>query len=178
MLTRSAPPFSVFDSTATVSIAVLDVNDNTPVFNQTSYEFVVSEDAIVGVVIGGVAASDEDAGDNAAVEYSLGDGADVFAVDEQTGEVSVRGSLDRETVPSYSFSITANDRGMPSHSAQADITVVISDVNDNAPQFSQSSFFTQLVETTPIGTSILEISARDEDAGSNALITFSLLPPN
>ena len=178
LLTRTVSPFSVFDSTASVTITVLDVNDNEPTFNQSAYEFVVSENTSVGVTVGHPVADDRDIGLNGEVEYSLSGNVDDFTVNALTGEIIIENLLDREIESFFSFLVTARDRGTPSLSSQASVSVRVTDVNDNQPQFSQSSYSVQLVETTPVGTTILEIAASDEDSGSNALLVFSLLPSN
>lgn len=115
LLTRSTSPFSLFDSTASVTVTVLDVNDNSPLFNQRLFEFVVSEATDVGETVGGVLAVDEDAGLNGDVEYLL-NGVSEFSVDAVTGDIVIESPLDREMEASYEFTVTARDGGSPPRS--------------------------------------------------------------
>lgn len=49
-------------------------------------------------------------------------------------------SLDREIVRKYKLTISAKDRGRPSREAQCNLTVIVLDVNDNAPIFLQEQY--------------------------------------
>ena len=174
-LTRPAPPFSVFDDQARVLIVIADVNDNRPEFNQSSFDIEIPEDATLNVTIAMFDALDIDEGSNAELQYSLV-GTTVFQIDALTGELSIVQGLDRETAPSHEFTVFARDRGQPPLSSSASVTVMVLDTNDQTPQFLQSSYSTQIVETTPVGTTVLQLSARDNDIGSNAELTFQLVP--
>lgn len=176
-LTRPAPPFSVFDDQARVLIEIADVNDNRPEFNQTSFEIEVREDVALNVTIAVFDAVDIDDGSNAELQYSLS-GTTVFQIDALTGELLTVQELDRETAPFHEFVVFARDDGQPSLSSSASVIVTVLDTNDQTPQFLQSSYSTQIVETTPIGTTVLQLSARDNDVGSNAELIFQLVPFN
>ena len=76
------PPLS---ATTTVTLTVLDDNDNAPVFERDAYELAVEENLPRGTVLGAVRASDKDAGPNAAIRYSLLPGNNSFAVNPITG---------------------------------------------------------------------------------------------
>lgn len=174
-LTRDLPPFSIFDSEAAVTITLRDVNDNTPVFNASSFSFSIAEDTTTGTTIATLTAADADQGTNSELTYSLS-GTAMFSIDPLTGAVFVSQTLDRETVPSIEFVVSVLDAGLPQLSSQAGVTVLLLDVNDNSPVFSPSMYFTQLVETVALDTSVLQVSASDRDSGSNAEIRYSLSP--
>lgn len=77
----------LFTSFVTVSINVLDANDNSPVCKQSLYTTRVSEDISVGTSVLTVSATDADIGSNAVVRYTVsGQGMGVFAVDTNTGK--------------------------------------------------------------------------------------------
>ena len=177
VLTRTTPPFSQFDDQASITITIQDVNDVTPSFNQSSFSFEIPEDTPTGATIATLVAEDSDEGSNAALQYTLTETA-AFSVESDTGALIVndRDLIDRETVSVINFIVTVVDGGQPPLSSQAAVTVSILDVNDNAPMFSQASYFTRLVETTPVGFNILQLLASDPDFGSNAQIEFSLTP--
>ena len=173
-LSRDTPPFSLFDNEATILVTLMDVNDNPPVFNQTSFSIEVTENTPVGTTVWVFSAQDEDEGSNGALQFSLSS-SDFFNVDPTSGALVIRSQLDREMVASIQFVVMVMDGGNPPLSSQASVVVSVLDANES-PQFSQTSYFTQLVETTPPGTSVLQLSASDGDLGSNAQLTFTLTP--
>lgn len=53
------------------------------------------------------------------------------------------------------------------------LTVIVTDVNDNAPVFSQPSYSTRvLARDVEKGALVLNVSATDQDAGNNSLIAY------
>ena len=107
-------------SSAEVSVIVTDSNDNVPIFEKESYEFVVNEDAQSGDFVGTINATDADSGRFGRVIYDLrGFGAERFSVNNLTGEIFVNGCgrqirracLDYETQKSYSLIYTGTDGG-------------------------------------------------------------------
>ena len=73
-------------SFVTVAITVTDINDNTPMFQQSSYSVSVSEGAALQqVVYTELSAIDADTGNNAVFEYSLTTASSVFSVEPLTG---------------------------------------------------------------------------------------------
>ena len=61
--------------------------------------------------------------------------ADIFAIDENTGALRLAAQLDRESVAEYTLRVSCTD-GRYSASPMAEVTVVVSDVNDSPPQFT------------------------------------------
>jgi len=53
----------------------------------------------------------------------------------QEGTVSIQRSLDREDTPRHQVKILAIDDGIPPKTATATLTVIVQDINDNAPTF-------------------------------------------
>ncbi|MRJ01773.1 cadherin repeat domain-containing protein, partial [Escherichia coli] len=86
--------------------------------------------------------------------------------------------LDRESNTEYNITITVSDMGTPRLTTQHTITVQVSDINDNAPAFTQTSYTMFVHENNSPALHIGTISATDSDSGSNAHITYSLLPPH
>lgn len=68
----------------------------------------------------------------------------------------------------------AQDRGIPPLSSTATVSIVITDVNDCAPQFESSRYDLWIAENSPISTTVGTIIARDQDEGDNALIQFRI----
>ncbi|KAF2354242.1 Cadherin [Trinorchestia longiramus] len=110
-------------SSARVTVRLLDVNDNRPVFGRHPDSVSVAEDAPPGYVVFSVPATDEDPGANGLLRYSIhpsGDPHGYFTVDG-TGSVRVGRSLDREAVHLYLLRIEAKDNGHPSLSARTTV---------------------------------------------------------
>ncbi|KPP64742.1 cadherin EGF LAG seven-pass G-type receptor 3-like [Scleropages formosus] len=189
------PPLS--NNTGIVSVQVTDVNDNPPIFVSTPFQASVLESAPVGHSILHIQAIDTDSGDNARLEYRLtGTSPDTpFVINSATGWVTVSSALDRESVEHYFFGVEARDYGTPPLSASASVTVTVMDVNDNRPEFLQKEYYVHVNitdanthrpvfqsahysvsvnEDRPPGSTVVVISATDEDMGENARITYFL----
>ncbi|XP_055907536.1 cadherin-87A isoform X2 [Eupeodes corollae] len=79
-------------STATITISVVDANDNKPIFERESYSASVSESALPGQYITSITAKDIDSGNygDAGIRYSIsGTGSELFHVDEETGVITL-----------------------------------------------------------------------------------------
>lgn len=99
-----------------MSIIIDDVNDNDPVFNKSSYVAHVMENSNVSTSVATVYATDLDQNENGHVSYKItsGNTGDAFQIDNQTGVVSVKGSINRETLGEYKLTVQAEDGGHPS----------------------------------------------------------------
>ncbi|XP_031529421.2 cadherin EGF LAG seven-pass G-type receptor 1 [Vicugna pacos] len=170
---HGSPPMS---SSASVSITVLDVNDNDPMFTQPVYELRLNEDAAVGSSVLTLRALDRDA--NSVITYQLtgGNTRNRFALSSQSGGglITLALPLDYKQERQYVLAVTASD-GMRSHTAQVFINVT--DANTHRPVFQSSHYTVSVSEDRPVGTSIATISATDEDTGENARITYVLEDP-
>lgn len=125
----------------TVRVLVKDVNDHTPVFKRSAYNFDTEETAYSRKILGTIDAVDADFGANANISYKLvpedGDDTVPFTISENSGVLMVNGPLDRESRDKYSFMVLANDNpeGDDSLNATVKVEVNILDINDNAPTF-------------------------------------------
>ncbi|XP_049642850.1 protocadherin beta-12-like isoform X3 [Suncus etruscus] len=121
---------------------------------------------------------DRDSGNNAKMACSIQD--DLPFVLKQSVEnyftLETERPLDREERSEYNITITVTDLGTPRLATQHTIRVQVSDVNDNAPAFSQPSYTLLVGENNSPALHIGSVSATDADAGSNAQLTYSLLP--
>ncbi|KAJ8317251.1 hypothetical protein KUTeg_005155 [Tegillarca granosa] len=164
-------------ATVTATVTISDINDNRPSFT-TNFAFTVSESLAINGNVGTISASDADVGVNAALTYSIqqywSSGTNPFTIISSTGVISIGSSLDRETLDTYHLLVRVADGGTPSLSSDLNITVSVSDVNDNAPVFGNLSYSGTVVEGAIVGTTVLTVSASDADAGSNAIISFSI----
>ena len=170
---RGLPPLS---ATITVTINILDINDNPPLFAEPQYELHISESAPVGELVGTVLANDPDAGENGTVYYAMLSNTSSFTLDNITGELRSTVPLDRETIPVYELLIQAYD--VPANTSftlytNASVTIVIDDVNDNTPSWSYDSNVTVgILDTEPVGYSLIILQATDPDNGTNGFIQY------
>uniref|UniRef100_A0A673ZS26 FAT atypical cadherin 2 n=1 Tax=Salmo trutta TaxID=8032 RepID=A0A673ZS26_SALTR len=166
-----------FEAPATVEIHVLDINDNSPLCEQLLYTEVVMENSPSSMFILKVSASDPDIGTNGQVSYTLhGPNADKFHLDQKTGELFTLAQLDREKVREYDLVVKVTDGG--GRSCQADILLMIQDMNDNPPKFSNNHYEVTVFDNTTVRTPIAVIYAKDPDTGINSEVKYSLLEDN
>ncbi|KAF3693195.1 Protocadherin Fat 4 [Channa argus] len=164
-------------SSVRVYFNVLDVNDNPPVFSRHVFYAHLLEDAQVGTCFLSVNVSDKDDGDNGdlKLEVDRGNEDSVFFID-QAGRLCLNAELDRERQSSYNLTVTANDCVLPVSlqlSSTAHITVVVNDVNDNAPLFVSAKCVSLPEDTAPHSV-VMTVQAEDEDAGSNGEVLYYL----
>ncbi|CAL9702829.1 unnamed protein product [Knipowitschia caucasica] len=164
-------------STVKVYISVLDENDNVPQFSEKRYVVAVKEDVRPHSEILKVSATDRDKDSNAAVHYNIisGNSRGQFSIDSVTGEIQVVAPLDYESEREYTLRVRAQDNGRPPLSNNTGIvSVQVTDVNDNPPIFVSTPFQASVLESSPIGSSILHIQAIDTDSGDNARLEYRL----
>uniref|UniRef100_A0A182YNX1 Uncharacterized protein n=1 Tax=Anopheles stephensi TaxID=30069 RepID=A0A182YNX1_ANOST len=161
------PPLS---NLATVNISVTDSNDNHPQFTQNSYNARIREDAQRGDRILQVRANDLDSEDNGRVSYTIerGDRMEQFAIEEDSGYISVAGTLDRESISNYVLEVQARDHGVPTLTAYVLVNIEISDANDNPPVFTQQNYTAVVQEDKQIGHTLLKFDVTDADTAPNA----------
>lgn len=133
-----------------VQINVLDVNDNSPRFDNVSMETNLMENSPPQTMVFQLQATDRDSGANGDVIYALREqGAracvGLFDVSNVTGVVRVKGQVDYEAVTRCTLTAMARDRGHSPAQQPAEImlTVNIIDENDNAPTVSINTLTSQ-----------------------------------
>ncbi|RVE67603.1 hypothetical protein OJAV_G00104590 [Oryzias javanicus] len=167
-------PAARFTSTAQVSIILLDVNDCPPTFTSQKTTY-IQENTPVDTVVFTAHATDADSGPNSYVEYSLrGPHQNKFVIGTVDGDVRLVGELDREELSNYTLTVVATDKGVPPLSSSMDVTMMVLDVNDNTPSFSQNIYDVEVEENILTGTDVIQVFASDADDGSNGQIRFSI----
>ena len=157
---------------ASVTITILNINDNFPVFNATSYQVNIPENHMPDKGILTVKATDKDP--FGGLTYSLDPPNKMFTVDPASGVISPVNELDRETTDYYRFTVRATDGGLPSLSSTAAVRVNITDINDNPPIFNSSKRNIEVVENSLIDEVVLKVSATDADIGVNAELRYKI----
>ncbi|XP_045406979.1 protocadherin beta-17 [Lemur catta] len=161
----------------TVAIEVMDVNDNAPELTMSLLISDIPENS-PETVVAIFRISDPDSGDNGKMICSIEDHLPFLLKPnvENFYTLVTEGSLNRETRAQYNITITVTDLGTPRLKTEHSITVLISDVNDNAPAFTQTSYALFVNENNSPALHIGSVSATDRDSGTNAQVTYSLLP--
>uniref|UniRef100_A0A8C1SID2 Cadherin EGF LAG seven-pass G-type receptor 1a n=1 Tax=Cyprinus carpio TaxID=7962 RepID=A0A8C1SID2_CYPCA len=161
----------VMSSSASVSITVLDVNDNIPTFTEKLYSLKINEDAVVGTSVLTVTALDRDVNSVVTYQISSGNTRNRFAINSQSGGglITLALPLDYKQERQYVLTVTASD-GTRFDTAQVFINVT--DANTHRPVFQSASYHQTFSEDRPIGSTVVVISATDEDTGENARITY------
>uniref|UniRef100_A0A674NC76 Si:ch73-379j16.2 n=1 Tax=Takifugu rubripes TaxID=31033 RepID=A0A674NC76_TAKRU len=158
-----------------VTIFVLDINDNRPIFNQEMYQISIKENIKAGTSVFRLFASDPDEGSNGEIEYKLGKTLrrkiyDIFELDTITGIITVKGTVDYEENEIYKLDVEASDKGTPPLTGECRVIIKIIDVNDNAPEIEVTSLSNTVPEDSKPGTVISLISVSDKDSGVNGKI--------
>ena len=89
--------------------------------------------------------------------------------------IVTEGGLDRETKDFYQFNISAKDGGDSPRYGYLQLSIDVTDVNDNPPTFDPSEYVTQVREGEKVGTSVIRVEASDGDIGDNAEIFYSII---
>ena len=151
------------NSTVTLYLQILDLNDNSPSFNQSSYTFYISENELGSIKFGQVMAVDPDNGKNGTVEYEINDEMSFFTINSTTGYLSTNRSFDRESNDTYVVTVVALDQGNPPETAKTMVTIKITDKNDEAPVFVETFPTCQLPEGSSAGLLLCVVQATDPD---------------
>ncbi|XP_049898397.1 protocadherin gamma-C3-like [Epinephelus moara] len=165
------PPRS---GTLQLTVNVIDVNDNTPMFSKSLYKARVNENATPGTLVMKLNATDLDEGMNSKILYSFikrgnANPSNIFDLNSETGEITVKGTLDYEETPAYEVRVQAKDQGTTPRSAHAKLLIEIIDVNDNAPEISVTSLMTPVKEDAELGTIVALVTVSDKDGGNNGV---------
>ncbi|XP_056373072.1 protocadherin gamma-C5-like isoform X9 [Hyla sarda] len=167
--------------TCRITIVVLDINDNPPVFNQSVYKISIRENLPLKTVILTLNATDQDDGANGEIQFSFDDhtsksAREIFSLNEQNGKISIDGLVDFEKQNFYELSIKAEDKGFPKLKGNCLVHVEIEDVNDNRPRIMFSSVANDIPENSLSGDIIGYINVKDEDSEKNGDIKLDLSP--
>ncbi|XP_029368542.1 protocadherin alpha-13-like [Echeneis naucrates] len=168
--------------TVQIHVNVLDVNDNTPLFSKALYKARVNENVPAGSFVIQLNATDADEGDNGRVIYSFVkranfNPADVFLINAETGELTVKDNLDYEAQSAYEIHVQATDRGSSPRRANGKLLVEVLDVNDNAPEISVTSLMNPVKEDADIGSVVASVTITDKDGGKNGQTNCKLVGP-
>ncbi|KAK2498180.1 hypothetical protein MC885_008413 [Smutsia gigantea] len=162
-----------------LEVEIMDINDNAPSFQEEEVEIKVSEHATPGWRFPLPKARDPDVGMNSLQRYQLNPNS-YFSLQMRGGtdgaknpELVLEGSLDREKEAAHHLLLTALDGGDPIRQGAVPIRVVVLDVNDHIPKFTQPVYGVSVPENLSPGTRVLMVKATDPDEGLNGEIAYS-----
>lgn len=171
-------------SSVPLIVHVIDENDNKPEFVNSSFSFEVKENEPADTFVGKINAVDKDVGRNAELTFALLGKQIDFIVDPKNGFIRTARTFDREFLVqstgqnSISLEATVSDNGIPRLHDKVKITIFITDVNDNAPQFLRLPYKVSISESSPLGTQILRVFTTDADEGLNRDVFYFIAAGN
>lgn len=163
---------------ADVTITIDDptLNEYTPEFSQETYSMTVSENTVSGYTVFQASCVDHDqgVGEFVSIEYvdSTLVSGDELHLNSTTGDITVV-NVDYEPVQRYQFTLQCSDsEGLTD---RADVTIIVTDVNDNAPQCDNTSVTSTLSVGAYSNPVILfTLSCIDLDSGANAKLSYAI----
>ncbi|XP_072256742.1 protocadherin gamma-B1-like isoform X28 [Pyxicephalus adspersus] len=178
----------VLSSNKTIELMVMDVNDNSPVFEKMEYIIYIAENNQPGTLIHKVHASDLDQDDNGKVMYSILSSKiedipvpSYISINSVTGVLYAQRSFDYEQLREFQFQVMAKDYGSSPLSSNVTVRICIIDKNDNAPKIlypspdTEESEFEFIPRSAEKGYLVTKVIAVDADSGHNAWLSYNFL---
>ena len=143
----------------------MDINDNPPTFEQKQYSASILENVSIGMDILEASAFDLDVGNNGKLRFTIvsGDPRGDFEINEANGILRVAKRLDHERQNSYKLILQVQDSGSEPRFDTAEVSILVTDTNDNAPDFENSPFTVRVIEEMELLDPIFTVEARDRD---------------
>ncbi|CAH8509912.1 unnamed protein product [Heterobilharzia americana] len=164
-----------------ILLNILDINEYRPEFTEQKrfIDYTMPEDQPLGTVVMQIQASDADS--TPEIQYHMSrEAQSYFHIDADTGIITTRAVLDRETMPQIRFLVYATDNYSSepfqgSDAVTANVTVHLTDKNDNSPELIGTKTF-QVVENRPGFSDLVgQLTSIDQDSGNNATVHYKLL---
>lgn len=178
-------------ASATILIRIEDAEDQPPMFTFVPSVTRIPEDLPPQSEVLRVIAVDGDRGVNNAVTYRIvRGGRGLFSINSSTGVVSVAGKLDREDFirrglgnSAFILEIQATEVTVsvfPPPSVSTEVTIILTDVNDEKPQFKSAEYTAEIMENAQIDMPVKFTGngnipqVYDYDQGNNGTFSLSL----
>ena len=188
----SGDPVMYSDVLLTLYIGDVVSNDGVPLFIRPTLEEVafIAENSTIGSPVFQVVASDPDDPNlpNGRITFkfledgNFGSDSSAFKINSETGLITTRKLLDRESKDSYTLILVAQDLGNPPQQATRVLQVNIIDIDDHKPHFKRSLYSPpielNIEEELPVGSKVGIIEAIDEDIGENGMIDYAIIYGN
>ncbi|XP_053702208.1 protocadherin-10-like isoform X2 [Synchiropus splendidus] len=182
---KGAPPLY---ENETITLDILDINDNAPAFSKSFYTIHVEENNVPGALLTSLSAFDPDLNENQYLVYFIMEKEIVntsmsmlFSINPENGDLYALKTFDYERERDFLFHIEARDSGVPTLSSNVTVQIIIVDQNDNTPLIvspwrAQGSVVEQVIpRSTDKGHLVTKVIAIDADSEQNARVTYQLL---
>ncbi|XP_063183127.1 cadherin-related family member 3, partial [Chroicocephalus ridibundus] len=149
------------NSTKTVNINIININDERPYFTTQQRIYRIPEEQSPGTIVANITAKDPDDEDSPSrLFYSIQSSERYFSINPSTGVLQVTGRIDRDAQPlqlhpNISVILRVEDWG--GHASEMEITIIIEDINDNPPECNPSTFRKEANENMTAGTFLLDL---------------------
>lgn len=177
-------------ASVSLTVHVVDLNDNAPTISVDTLSSTpgvaeIAEGSAVGSFVAHLSVFDEDIGSNGRFTCDLReeDAAEQrprFALTPMIGgadgefQITTTVELDHEQQALHELMVVCSDYGTPSMTSMMRVVVNVTDINDNDPQFVQSTYSDELIENNYVGAEVLMVRATDRDDGVNGQLTYSV----
>lgn len=179
---RATDSVSGASSEASIEIEVEDVNDNAPVFSQPTYSVNVDEGLPVDTSVIQISATDKDSGRNKDLTYHIvkteENNGDFFQINPNTGLIVTKQVLDHEDIKHFILKIRAIDNGTVPLSSETLVSINVTDVNDNTPDFVSPYYRATLDEMAKCGHIVIKIQASDPDSADLSNLKYKIISGN
>ncbi|XP_062991085.1 cadherin-related family member 3 [Elgaria multicarinata webbii] len=171
------------NTSRTVIVSIININDEPPTFNMAQRFFRIKEEATPGHIVTNLTATDPDGeGFYNSLRFSITNpgGIPNFSINPDNGSIQVSSMIDRDAAPfkehpNITLEIRVVDSPSGTRSDTAEIVIFIEDLNDNPPVCDQYNYRVEIPETSHNGSVIdLRNDCKDIDAESpNNLFNFT-----
>ncbi|XP_030621257.1 protocadherin beta-6-like [Chanos chanos] len=172
----------------TITLELLDVNDNIPQFPQSFYTIPVLENNAPGALLSSLTALDPDLHENQYLVYFIIEKeitnmsmSMLFSINPENGNLYALKTFDYEMEKEFFFHVEARDSGIPPLSSNATVHIIIMDQNDNTPLIVSpwrahgTVVEEKIPRSTDKGTLIAKVIAIDMDSAQNSRVTYQFL---
>nr|XP_061793188.1 protocadherin alpha-C2-like [Nerophis lumbriciformis] len=185
VMDRGSPPLS---DNETMTLHLLDVNDNVPHFPQSFYTIRVMENNAPGALLTSLTAFDPDLHENQYLVYFIVEKeiantsmSMLFSINPENGNLYALKTFDYEMEKDFLFHIEARDSGSPPLSSNVSVHIIVVDQNDNAPVIVSpwrahgSVVEEKIPRSTDKGSLVAKVIALDLDSVHNSRISYQFL---
>lgn len=150
--------------TVLVRVNILDINDNPPTFTEPPSDLAIPENTSLGTIIYTFVATDPDVSDSDRLGYTITDGnTDHNFIIDNNGSLVLVQSLNHEEKSILTIIVQVSDG---TYTDTTLLTILVTNVDDEPPHFLHSMYASDVIENSPLATSVLQVSATDADTAS------------
>ena len=164
-----------------ITVEITNENDEFPVFEQDPYTFTLLENNPEMPQVGCVQANDVDDGAFGVTLYSIVDEGDTpgfFLIHKRSGCITPTRVVDRENNTRFVLTVQAQDKANPAITDTVQVTVIVSDLNDNGPSFSQPTYLFYISPDHNTIEVLGRVTASDPDSEANSTFTYTIVSQN